>query len=139
MSRDLILCGYRYNSSCNIIYYESESRDIICADPKLIIRAFSDDSEQISLDTEHFDQNISQVYQDLYAAKPEGVVRRQSNDVFDFTCKVLNFRPLLLKLCKHLFENQSLLNKQSEEQNNDLEVSFNLGNELEWANMGILS
>ena len=136
MNRDLILCGYRYNSSCNIIYYESESRDIICADPKLIFRAFTDGSEHISLDTEHFDQNIFQVYQDLYDAKPEGVVKRQSNDVFDFTCKVLNFRPLLLKLCKHVFENQNLLNKQSEEQNNDLEVSFNLGNELEWANMG---
>ena len=98
-----------------------------------MMKAYSQQGDLCSIETEHFDQNVYQIYKDICEGNDESTnTRQQSNDIYEFACKVLNFRRLLLKLWRHVRDNPDLMNKDAEEIDGELELSFNIENELEW-------
>ena len=131
--RDLILCGYRYNTKCNIIYYDPKAQGILGTNANLFPKALDNKQPAPSLETEHFDLNVYQVYKDMLEDDFSSLPPKQSKDIYDFACKVINFRDLLLLIWHSVYSNKELIadgdegRADSQRSSNSFDVEAELG------------
>lgn len=105
----MILCGYRYNTTCSIIYYDTEATGFLTTDGKLLEQSMAIPDSEHRIENDHFDINLYQVYKNLQSDEDHSVGGKQSQDVFESACKVINFRKLLLSIWGSVFNQADLL------------------------------
>jgi hypothetical protein len=95
--------------------------------------AFANSHKPRSIETEHFDVNPYQLYLDIYEGRVSEQPSKQSKDVFDFICKVLNFRSVIMKIWKAHFARREELLRQGNVLDDDLQdLSFDIEQELDF-------
>lgn len=129
----MILCGYRYNTKCNIIYYDSKALGTLSTNTNLFSKALEKPADPPSIETEHFDVNVFQAYQNMIEGDFSSFPPKQSKDIYDFTCKVINFKDLLLLIWRSVYCNKELISQHeragelSRRSSNSLDVDCELG------------
>jgi hypothetical protein len=115
------------------VYYDPQAAGVLCTNPSLFAKALERPAELPSIETEHFDVNVFQTYQDMLEGDFSGLPIKQSKDVYDFTCKVINCRDLLLLVWRAVYCNKDLIAQAdhagdlSRKSSNSLDVDCELG------------